>query len=271
MNPYIHKVDKNVHSKFLSEGRKDPYTKAPIKHGDQIVFCAGACKCAFLYDSWKSMGGKHCNQTETLKDFVITTKIKFGRLKEPPTSKKRNRSTISDIITNIIGIIFWIFIIKLVMSSFFKPIRNLQQTNNKSQIQSQKSTYQSIPKTNKTSEIEEYTYVNFCNKTSYQTIYTALTYWDGTGFFSRGWYPVKSGECQKVMVAQNYNGNVYVYGNSNRGEREWGSGQYSFCVDIVDRFSISESDKVSCSGTNQKKVTMSEFSVSPGTNKFSLK
>ena len=114
-------------------------------------------------------------------------------------------------------------------------------------------------------ELEKYTYVNFCNKTSYK-IYAALTYWNGSGLLSRGWYSVQSGECQKVSVAQNYNGNVYVYGMYNRGEREWGSGKYSFCVDIVDKFSISESDQVSCSGTNQKKVTMSELSVSPGIN-----
>ncbi|MBE9143240.1 DUF1036 domain-containing protein [Planktothrix mougeotii] len=124
---------------------------------------------------------------------------------------------------------------------------------------------------NAINKLEKYTYVNFCNKTSYSTIEAAFAYWDGTGLRSRGWFSVKSGECSgEVSVAQNYNGNVYVYGMYHRGEREWGSGQYSFCVDIVYGFSISESDKVSCSGSNQKRVTMSAWSVSPGTNTWNL-
>lgn len=118
-------------------------------------------------------------------------------------------------------------------------------------------------------ELEKYTYVNFCNKTSYQTIYVALAYWDGTGLRSKGWYSVKSGECNTASVAQNYNGNVYVYAEYNSGEISW-PGQYSFCVDPVERFSISESDKVSCSGSNQKSVKMSAWSVSPGTNNWNL-
>lgn len=123
---------------------------------------------------------------------------------------------------------------------------------------------------NSINELEKSTYVNFCNRTLDKTITTAFAYHDGKVWNSKGWWIVKQGECKKVSVAQNYNGNVYVYGMYNRGEREWGSGQYSFCVDIVDSFSISESDKVSCSGSNQKRVKMSELSVSPGTNNWNL-
>ncbi|WP_354635834.1 DUF1036 domain-containing protein [Planktothricoides raciborskii] len=119
-------------------------------------------------------------------------------------------------------------------------------------------------------EFEKYTYVNFCNKNFDKTIYAAFTYWNETGFLSHGWYPIKSGECSQVTVSQNYHGNLYVYGSYNRGEREWGSGKYSFCINIVDIFSISESDTVSCSGINQKRVSMSEFSVSPGTNTWNF-
>jgi uncharacterized membrane protein len=118
-------------------------------------------------------------------------------------------------------------------------------------------------------ELEKSTYVNFCNKTSYQTINAAFAYWDGNGLRSKGWYPVKSGECKEVSVAQNYNGNVYVYAEYNSGEISW-AGQYSFCVNLVDSFSISESDKVICSGSNQKSVKMSAWSVSPGTNNWNL-
>ena len=67
-------------------------------------------------------------------------------------------------------------------------------------------------------ELEKYTDVNFCNKTSYQTINAAFAYWDGNGLRSKGWYPVKSGECKEVSVPQNYKGNVYVYAEYNSGE-----------------------------------------------------
>lgn len=123
---------------------------------------------------------------------------------------------------------------------------------------------------NRINEFEKYTYVNFCNRTSDKTITAALTYWNGNGFLSEGWYTVESGECNEISIAQNYKGNVYVYGMYNRGEREWGSGKYSFCINAVDKFTISESDKVSCSDSNQKIVSMSEFSVSPGTNTWNF-
>lgn len=262
MNPYIHKVDKNLHNQFLSEGRKDPYTKASIKHGDQIVFCAG-CKCAFLYDSWQSMRGKHCNQTETLKDFV-TTKIPFSDPKPKPP-KPRDELTISDTIFNIIATIFGIFIINLVI---FKPIRNLLQTNN-SRHQSLQSTSKPTPKTYTTPEIQKNTYINFCNQTSYPIAF-AVAYRDGKVWHSKGWWMVNQGECNKVSVRQNYNDNIYVYGMYNQGEREWGRGQYSFCIDNINPFNISESDKVICNGNNQKRVPMTEFFVSPGINNYSF-
>jgi len=68
MSVYRHTVDRSSHREFLGEGRKDPYTQDQIKAGDEIVFCAG-CKSAFLYSSWEAMGGRHCNQTETLAEF----------------------------------------------------------------------------------------------------------------------------------------------------------------------------------------------------------
>lgn len=68
MSPHIHEVNESRHGKFLSEGRRDPFTKEKLKAGDRIVFCAG-CKSAFLHSSWEAMRGKHCNQTETLAEF----------------------------------------------------------------------------------------------------------------------------------------------------------------------------------------------------------
>ena len=120
-------------------------------------------------------------------------------------------------------------------------------------------------------QLTKNTDVNFCNKTSSTTIDTALAYWNGEGLLSRGWWTIEVGECRKISVTQNYQGYLYVYGMHNKGESEWGSGNYSFCVDVVNAFDISKSDKVSCSKENQKKVKMTEFSVSPGTNNWSFK
>ena len=122
----------------------------------------------------------------------------------------------------------------------------------------------------KVNEFEKYTYVNFCNKTSEKTIAAAFAYWDGKGLRSKGWWVLEPGKCTEVSVGQNYRGNLYVYGMYNRGEGSWGSGDTSFCVDIINAFEIRNSDKVSCSDSNLKKVTMTEFAVSPGRNTWSF-
>lgn len=74
MSVHIHEVNENRQEKFLSEGRKDPFTKDKLKAGDRIVFCAG-CKSAFLHSSWEAMRGRHCNQTETLAEFPHTPRL----------------------------------------------------------------------------------------------------------------------------------------------------------------------------------------------------
>ncbi|MEH2165133.1 MAG: hypothetical protein V7K41_00315 [Nostoc sp.] len=78
---HIYEVDQTKHSTFLSEERRDPFTKERIKHGDRIVFCTG-CKSAFIYSSWQAMGGKHCNQYDTLSEFVSleAMTIRFGNV-----------------------------------------------------------------------------------------------------------------------------------------------------------------------------------------------
>jgi uncharacterized membrane protein len=123
---------------------------------------------------------------------------------------------------------------------------------------------------NKVNEFEKYTYVNFCNKTSLKIISAAFAYWDGKGLRSRGWWNIEQGKCMEVPVEQNYRGNLYIHGDYNRGEKSFGSGDTSFCVDIINSFKIPNSDKASCSGNSLKKVTMSEFAVSPGTNIWSF-
>lgn len=74
MSVHIHEVNESRNRTFLSEGRKDPFTKEKIKAGDRIVFCAG-CKSAFLHSSWEAIRGRHCDQTETLADFPYTPRL----------------------------------------------------------------------------------------------------------------------------------------------------------------------------------------------------
>ncbi len=122
----------------------------------------------------------------------------------------------------------------------------------------------------KVNEFEKNTSINFCNKTSSPKIATAFVYWDGKGLTSRGWWIVDAGKCTEIIVEQNYRGNVYIHGTYNRGERNWGAKNSSFCVDLVNAFKIPNSDKASCSGGNLRQVTMSEFAVSPGRNNWNF-
>ncbi|MFB2918103.1 DUF1036 domain-containing protein [Aerosakkonema funiforme] len=119
-------------------------------------------------------------------------------------------------------------------------------------------------------EFTKSTYVNFCNKTAKKTIAAAFVFWDGEGLRSKGWWIVEPDKCTEVIVGTSYRGNVYIHGTYNRGERSWGAGYSPFCVDIINAFDIPNSDKYSCSGNSQRSVTMSKFSVSPGTNTWSF-
>lgn len=54
-------------SPLLAAQGKDPVTGEVFKVGDNAVFCA-SCQSAFLEDSWKYMGEKHCGQDKTLSE-----------------------------------------------------------------------------------------------------------------------------------------------------------------------------------------------------------
>ena len=155
-------------------------------------------------------------------------------------------------------------------SSFKEDINQLQSrvneiTDKNRSLQKENDSLQS-----RVNELTKYTYVKFYNETQSKIIYAAFAFWDGEGLRSKGWYVVSPGKYQEVTVGQNYRGNVYVYGMYNRGEGSWGSGYSPFCVDIINAFDIPNSDKYSCTGSSQRSVTMSKFSVSPGTNTWSF-
>ena len=76
MNSYILQVEE--HKTLLAQNRIDPITGDKISEGDEVVFCAG-CKSIFLKDTWEYLGGKHCNQTNTLKYIPVSSaKLKLG-------------------------------------------------------------------------------------------------------------------------------------------------------------------------------------------------
>ncbi len=76
MHTYILHAD--LHKELLTQNRIDPITGDAIQEGDEVVFCAG-CKSIFLKDTWEYLGKKHCNQSQTLRNFPFSsTKLKLG-------------------------------------------------------------------------------------------------------------------------------------------------------------------------------------------------
>ncbi|WP_338793306.1 hypothetical protein [Bernardetia sp. MNP-M8] len=69
-----HRLEKELHSEFLKQGRIDPITGEQIEEGHTIVICA-ACKSAFFIESWEYLGEIHCNQAETLTDIPKPKKL----------------------------------------------------------------------------------------------------------------------------------------------------------------------------------------------------
>jgi hypothetical protein len=71
----IHKIDSTLkeHQNFLAQNRQDPITGDSILENDEVVFCAG-CKSVFLKDTWEYLAKQHCEQTETLIEFPISSK-----------------------------------------------------------------------------------------------------------------------------------------------------------------------------------------------------
>ncbi|NES18649.1 MAG: hypothetical protein F6K41_06890 [Symploca sp. SIO3E6] len=102
MSVHIHEVNEGRHERFLREGRRDPFTKETLKHGDRVVFCA-RCKSAFLESSWEAMRGRHCDQTETLAEFPHTPRLgdttKLERKIKDLTAEITNRKGKIQIIT----------------------------------------------------------------------------------------------------------------------------------------------------------------------------
>ncbi|MBF0343889.1 MAG: hypothetical protein HQL06_06620 [Nitrospirae bacterium] len=76
----IHTLDKKAHRSYLQKGYLDPVTHEPLEPGDKVVFCA-VCELGFIYDSWVTIGQRHCGQSETL-DYVPV----YGDVKKPKKS-----------------------------------------------------------------------------------------------------------------------------------------------------------------------------------------
>lgn len=114
------------------------------------------------------------------------------------------------------------------------------------------------------------TSINFCNQTS-DPIYTAYAaYTTNNGWRSIGWYRIDAQRCRDISLSQEYRGNVYVYGEYNRGERYWGNGDASLCVNQNDSFNIPYADQAACNGSNFKRVPMTLLTVAPGQNTWTM-
>jgi hypothetical protein len=80
--PHTHLIHKNSP---LTQ-RHDPITGDAFAEGDRVVFCA-SCQSAFLVDSWKYMGKKHCGQSRTLKNVPEVKPLMLGLNAENTQSK----------------------------------------------------------------------------------------------------------------------------------------------------------------------------------------
>ncbi len=73
---HTHKINSTSqeYQNFLAQNRKDPITGDSIAEGDEVVFCA-SCKSVFLRETWEYLGGRHCEQSETLIEFPLRQTI----------------------------------------------------------------------------------------------------------------------------------------------------------------------------------------------------
>ncbi len=128
-----HRLDKNLHSEFLQQGRIDPITGEKIEEGHTIVICS-ACKSAFFIESWEYLVQNHCNQSETLSE-IPKPKSLFLQAKpleylpflfkkgsyEVDTTYKSLLENLFIILAFMAGSCF-IFFIALIVGSYSTPI-----------------------------------------------------------------------------------------------------------------------------------------------------
>lgn len=101
---------------ILQENRQDPITGDWIIEGDKVVICA-VCKSAFLEGSWKYMGEKHCNQTQTLSQIPAKQNFKFvKKLEQVIFSVENNLGNTALIVAVPTGIVSFILSILLILN-----------------------------------------------------------------------------------------------------------------------------------------------------------
>lgn len=111
----------------------------------------------------------------------------------------------------------------------------------------------------------------FCNESSSDIINVALMYHEASkesSFKSKGWWPVKKGSCENISIniAKNETA-IYIHGESQ--ETTWGSKDFSFRVDPVNSFNISNANKNSMLTDNI--VEANKFIIVPGVNTYTFK
>ncbi|MGK7899987.1 MAG: DUF1036 domain-containing protein [Hormoscilla sp.] len=92
------------------------------------------------------------------------------------------------------------------------------------------------------------TYVQLCNRSDHDNIYSAIAYYEAPGWRSEGWYKLEKGTCRevKIPVDRPYNGDIFLH--AKIGSITWGSGKNRFCVRRGSKFTILNADR-NCSGS----------------------
>jgi glutaredoxin/uncharacterized membrane protein len=100
------------------------------------------------------------------------------------------------------------------------------------------------------------TKIRFVNNTNELVSAAYVKYIDETdGWKSIGWFNIKVGASMDINLGDYGYSNIYIYGYNK--SNYWGKGQYQFCVDTKNSFSIANAD-ANCDLT---KKTFSEFKI----------
>ncbi len=113
------------HKSFLEEERKDPITGDKLIEGNEIVLC-GACKSAFLLDSWNYMARSHCNQPFTLKEIPTKQHVEKEVEQNIDKSHKFKLRNSNQLLQFLLGIISLVFVIPTLLIFFYKPSFSVQ-------------------------------------------------------------------------------------------------------------------------------------------------
>lgn len=105
---------------------------------------------------------------------------------------------------------------------------------------------------------------SLCNKTSY-ALNAAIAYAKGDVIETRGWWPLRPGQCRIVLTDQIRAGDYYIYGEAiegHRGNQRVWTGETPLCVREEGFFTLE--NRGPCDGVGQKRLPFKVAKVTDG-------